>query len=493
MTRLVLGVDSSTTATKVIAWDEHGHQHGEGRAAIELFNPQPGYFEQDAYSWWTAFIEATQDLAGQLDLNQAEALAISNQRETVAFLDAAGESVGPAITWMDERCTDGVDDFAAIFGDDEIHRITGKHKDNTPVIYTLAWLKEHQPQLLDAAQQICDVQAYLVQHLTGELATSWSSADPFAYWEMQEMRIAHEVLEPLGISAERLPKVHAPGSVLGTIKEDVAATCGLPVGIKVVAGGGDGQCAGLGAGVVKPGVAYLNLGTAVVCGAYSDDYTYGNAWRTLTSMSAQGYINESVLVTGTFLTNWLVKNIFGLEGTVTDYAELEQRASQLAPGADGLRLLPYWLGVRNPYWDPQARGAIFGLAGHHGREHLYRATLEGIALEEAFCFEHIAAATGVKLHTYFAVGGGSNSDLWCQICADCFNANVCRLETAEASALGAGMAAAVGAGIHPDLVSAAEKMGAKVSETYTPGPDQAAYAALIADHAKLYPATNQLS
>lgn len=490
---LILGVDSSTTATKVIALDADGRQHGEGRASIPLDNPRAGYFEQSCTDWWSALVEAMRDLDGQVDLDQAVALAISNQRETFVLLDAEGSPLAPAVTWMDERNVDIVDEFAARFGDEEIHRITGKHKDNTPVIYTLAWMQRHEPELLERAALICDVQAYLVMHLTGEAKTSWSSADPFGYWNMPEMRVAEEVLEPLGFSSANVPAVVAPGSVLGEVSQAAAKKTGLPAGVKVVAGGGDGQCAGLGAGVVTPGVAYLNLGTAVVSGAYAEEYSFGKAWRTLTSMSAKGYINESCLVTGTFLSNWLVKDIFGLEGSAADYADLEGKATGLAPGADGLNLLPYWLGVRNPHWNPQARGAIFGLAGHHGREHLYRATLEGIALEQAVCFQHIEEATGVKLENFFAVGGGSNSDLWCQICADSLNCKVSRLMTAEASALGAGMAAAVGGGIHPDLVSASERMGGEISAEFTPGEMRPAYEMLVARHAKLYSATQSVA
>lgn len=489
MTKLVLGVDSSTTATKIIALDAAGKQYGEGRATIELHNPQPGYFEQDALSWWTAFVTAMQDLGTQVDLNDVVALAISNQRETVALLDADQQPLCPAIVWMDERCKDIVDEFAGQIGDEEIQRLTGKHKDTTPVIYTLAWLRKHQPELLDQCKYICDVQAYLVMQLTGTCATSWASADPFGYWEMAQMRVAHEVLDPIGVSAEQLPKVHAPGSVLGTITADVANTCGLPADVAVVAGGGDGQCAGLGAGVVTPGIAYLNLGTAVVAGSYAADYAYGKAWRTMTSMSAHGYINESVLMTGTFLTNWLVKDIFGLAGNATDYNELENQASKLAPGAGGVTVLPYWLGVLNPHWNPHARGAIFGLSGDHGRAHLYRAFLEGIALDQANCFALIEQTTGIRIENFFAVGGGSNSDLWCQICADCLNATVSRLATAEASALGAGMAAAVGAGLHPDLVVASDKMGADVTATFTPGKQRDEYAELVTKYAQLYPAT----
>lgn len=494
MTRdLVLGVDSSTTATKAIAYDSSGHQLGEGRCAIALDNPGPGLYEQDCRAWWTSCVTAIRKLGRLVDLGRVATLAIANQRETVCFLSDKGEPLAPAITWLDERCTSVVDSFAAEIGADRIHHLTGKHKDNIPVVYVLAWVRDHQPELLASAASFCDVQAYLVSCLTGNLATSWASADPHGYWDMAAMEICQEILTPLGLDPTRFPAIHAPATVLGTVTAEAAAATGLSTGTPVAAGGGDGQCAGLGVGVVRPGSAYLNLGTAVVCGAHQSDYSHGDHWRTMTSMSGEGYIMESVLGSGTFLVNWLVREIFGTAGKPQDFAKLEAEAARLAPGSDGLHLLPYWLGVHNPHWDASARGAIFGLAGRHKRAHLYRAVLEGIALDQAVCLKQLQEATGVKIAECFAVGGGSNSDLWCQIFADLLDVPVRRMDSAEASALGAAMAASVAAGFHPDLITASDTMRAAVTASFTPGQEAAAYRKLGQTFDQLYPATQAIT
>ena len=491
MTELVLGVDSSTTATKVIALDKDGKQHGEGRSTIDLHNPKPSFFEQDTNQWWTSFVEATKDLATQVDLSNAVALAISNQRETMGFLDQDCNPIAPAVTWMDVRCSSVLDSFAAKFGEEKLLQITGKHKDTTPATYTLAWMRENTPEVLEKTKYICDVQAFLVKNLTDNLASSWASADPFGVWDMEPMRTATQVLDALDLAESNFPSYAAPGAVLGKVTNKAAQATGLSEGMLIVGGGGDGQCAGLASGVIKPGVAYINLGTAIVAGSYSDNYNVGDAWRTLTSVSAKGYINESVLITGTFLTNWMVKNIFGLEGNSDDYAKLEQEANKLKPGCDGLMMLPYFLGVCNPHWNPNARGAMFGLSGHHTRAHLYRALLESIALDQANSFLQIEESTGVKLHTFYAVGGGSNSDLWCQICANCLDCKVARLATAEASALGAGIAATIGADLHPDFETAVENMGGEITSSFEPDDDAQSYKNLVSTFSDLYPASIQ--
>lgn len=488
-----LGIDSSTTATKAVAWSRDGENLGEGRCGIALDTPAPGRYEQNPDDWWESLCAALADLGRSVDLGRIEALAISNQRETVAFLSADGEAVAPAMLWLDERARGEVDEFAARIGDDAMHRITGKHKDITPAVYRLAWLRKHAPQTCRDIEIISDVQGFLVKRLTGAFATSWASADPMGCWDIAGKCWSKEILGALDWDARVFPPASKPGSVLGKVTPQAAARTGLRKGTPVIAGGGDGQCAGLGVGIIQPGAAYLNIGTAVVCGAYQADYAYGKAWRTMTSMSGDGYIMESCLRSGTFLLNWLVGEVFGGgDESAALFADLEARATGLPPGADGVSVLPYWSGVMNPHWDPAARGAIFGLAGNHGRAHLYRAVLEGIALDQADCMRSVERETGIRIERYYAVGGGAQSDLWCRIFADCLARPVYRMNTVEASALGAGMAAAAGAGIHSSLVDASEKMRGAVTARFDPGENAAAYAQLLDAYSALYPAAKSV-
>lgn len=494
MTAVCLGIDSSTTATKAVAWSRDGENLGEGRCGIALHTPAPGRYEQNPDDWWQSLVDALADLGRRIDLGRAEALAISNQRETVAFLSADGDAVAPAMVWLDERARGEVDEFAARIGIDAMHRITGKHKDITPAVYRLAWMRKHAPQTCRDIEVISDVQGYLVRRLTGAFATSWASADPMGCWDIAGKTWSAEILAALNWDERMFPPANRPGSVLGAVTPQVASQTGLRQGTPVIAGGGDGQCAGLAMGITRPGVAYLNIGTAVVCGAYQAEYAYGKAWRTMTSMSGDGYIMESCLRSGAFLLNWLVGEVFGGGGdgggdeNAAPFADLEARAAGLPPGADGLQVLPHWSGVMNPHWDPAARGAIFGLAGNHGRAHLYRAILEGIALDQADCMRMMEGETGIRIERYYAVGGGAQSDLWCRIFADCLARPVYRMNTVEASALGAGMAAAAGAGVHSSLVAASEKMRGAVTAQFDPGENAAAYAQLLDAYSALYPA-----
>lgn len=486
---IFIGLDVSTTSAKAVAWDAAGRALNEGRQDIPLSNPAPGRYQQDPADWWRAASTALNELGAQTDLKRTAALAVSNQRETVGFFTRDGRPAHPAIVWLDERCAGSVEKFADEIGADAIHDITGKHPDITPVVYRLAWLRDNHPEVLEKTDMFADVQALVVFRLTGEFATSWASADPMGYWDIRRRAWSAPVLSALGISAERLPRAERPGVVLGEVSAAAAAETGLPAGTPVVAGGGDGQCAGLGTGVIRPGAAYLNIGTAIVFGAHQSEYARGDAWRTMTAMTGDGFVMESCLRSGTFLLNWLVCDIFGLSGAAADFAALEEKAGQLPPGGGGELLLPYWSGVMNPYWDSAAKGALAGLSGGTRREHLYRAALEGAALDQAMCAGLLEKETGVDIEEFRAVGGGAQSDLWCQIFADAAGKNIRRLDTVEASALGAGMAAAAGCGFFSSIPEAADAMRGKTAAVFHPRPQLAGKWRELADrHRRMYPA-----
>lgn len=492
---LVIGIDSSTTATKAIAWDGEGRIVAEARAAIELTNPAPLFYEQDARDWWRSLCATLRELAGQIDMTRVAALGISNQRETFVPVDAQGEPLRPAILWLDERGREDVGLLIEKLGREQLLAITGKTPDPTPCLYAMHWLTRHEPELFAKAARFLDVHGFLVHRLTGHYRTSWSSADPTGVYDLERKCYSEPILSVLKLNEAQFAEALPPGSVLGEVTREAAEATGLLAGTLVVAGGGDGQAAGLGTGTLRPGRAYLNLGTACVSGVFSTAYATAPAFRTLTSLSADGYIFELCLRTGTFLVDWIVKDMFNEDPVARPgiYRELEAEAAALPVGAEGLLLQPYWGGVMTPYWDQDGRGIILGLSGEHGRAHLYRAMMEGVALDQAMGTVNIEWVTGESVDELLAIGGGSKSDLWCSIIADATGKPVKRLATAEASALGAGIAAAKGAGWFASAAEAAGAMGGKVELTTEPDPERhAQYQELLAIFRQLYPATREI-
>jgi sugar (pentulose or hexulose) kinase len=487
---LVLGLDSSTTATKAIAFDRQGSLVAEGRAPIALSNPQAGWFEQRAEDWWRSAITAIRELLVKVASERIAAIAISNQRESFAQFDAGNNALRPGTLWLDERGRSEVERMKREVGVAELDRISGKPPDMTPCLYRCAWFATHMPDMWKKTAMTAEVHGVLAHHLTGQWVTSTASADPMGLIDMAKMDWSDKLLAVVGLNRSQLPRLYRPGQKMGSVMSQAAKATGLAEGLPVIAGGGDGQCAGTGVDVFAAGRAYVNLGTAVVSGSFGNAYVRDPVFRTLTSMGEDGYIYESCLRTGTFLIDWMVEQLFNVE-LVRDRGilkTLEQEAAASPIGANGIAVVPYWSGSMTPYWDKDARGVIAGLTASHRRGDVYRALMEGIALEQTLMTNKIAAATQPIDH-FVAMGGGASSDLWCQILADVSGREVRRSTTLEASALGAAIAAAAGAGWFASVGEAARAMAGKLAKTFMPDSKaHGQYSELLAIYADLWPA-----
>ncbi|HEV7253007.1 MAG TPA: FGGY family carbohydrate kinase [Mesorhizobium sp.] len=488
--RLVIGLDASTQSVKAIAWDMSGRAVAEGRAPIPISQVGLQGFEQDPRDWWRAASAALKSLCGQVEVSRLDGLAISNQRETMAFLDVEGEATYPAILWLDGRTRAEVEEVTGKLGADAIHRVSGRYPDVTPSFFRVLWLARNFPDAFARTACFADVQAFLVQHLCGgRFRTSWSSADPSGMFDLVEKRWSDPLLGAVGIDASRVPQALPPGTELGRVTEAAADETGLPSGLPVYAGGGDGQCAGLGTGCTRPDRAYVNLGTAVVSGVWSPDYIYDPAWRTEIAAQGQGYIFENCLRSGSYLVDWFVSQfVAGRSGDQSVFAELEEAALKLPIGSGGVLVQPYWSGVMDPYWDMNARGLIVGLGPGHRPVHIHRAILEGITLDTVMGTQASEKASGRRINHYVAIGGGAKSRLWRHMLADASGKPVHVSDTVEASALGAGMLAAAGAGWFSSIEAAADAM-AGATQAYEPDPAHFdRYAALLDIYRDLYAA-----
>lgn len=484
MTRaLVIGVDSSTTGCKAIAWDRYGRAVAEGRASFPLLQPRPNWYEQDAEQWWSGACAALRELLDQVNTAHVEALCITHQRESFVPVDRQGRPLRHAILWLDERSHAQVAFLAQAIGRDRFHQVTGKPLTTNPSLPKIVWLMQHEPEIVARTFKFLDAHAFLVHRLTGGFRTSLASADPMGLLDVQAHTWATALIEclphPPGLRTEQLPELVSPGTVIGHVNKVAAAVTGLPDGLPVVAGAGDGQCAGLGAHATGGGRAALNMGTAVVSGIVSAAYLTDRAFRTLYAPIAGAYFLEAVIQSGVFTVNWFVEKFASdLHDSwlpLSPEELLEAAAAKVPPGSLGLVLVPYWKHAMTPYWDPAATGITIGWTGAHGREHLYRAILEGIAFEQRLVGDAMMAATGQPFSQYVAMGGGSRSNLWCQIIADVTGVPVVRSATAEATCLGAGIVAAAAAGWYPDAISAAANMAGTAGQ-FVPNPaTQAVY------------------
>jgi len=499
MIEFVIGVDSSTTTCKAIAWDRHGQALAEGRSEpFALLRPEPTFYEQQAEWWWDGLCAALSDLGHKVDLAQAKAICITHQRETFVPVDRSGKALRNAITWLDERSHAQLTVLRDKIGADRLHQITGKALSLTPSNGKILWLLEHEPDVIARAHKILDTHAFLAFRLTGQFTTSVASADPMGLVDLRTGKWASALMRELGLHEEQFPALCQPGEMIGGVTASASTATGLPTGLPVIASAGDGQCAGLGANALGQSRAYLNLGTAVLGGFYSPDYRTDIWYRTLGAPVPTGFFLENCLRSGVFTVAWFADRFASdlkhhpLGLSIEE--QLEIAASKLPPGSHGLMLVPYLSSVMTPYWDAGATGITVGWTGMHGREHFYRAILEGIAFEMRLCGEGTMASLGYRVSQYVTMGGGSKSGLWCQIMADVTGVEVVRSTSTEATCLGAGMiaAASLAVGWYPDAMQAAQTM-ASTAEQFSPNPRaQAIYDDLFEVYRGLFPALQPL-
>ena len=490
---LVIGVDCSTTATKAVVWDANGREVAEGRATFDLSTPKPDWGEQSAEDWWRSTKSALGRAAQAVDTRRVGAICITHQRETFVCLDEDDHPIRPAMLWLDSRAREQVDRH----GSGEVHRITGKPPNPLPGFYKMLWLREHEPGVLDRAAKVVDVHAFLVHRMTGHWRTSWAAADPMGLVDMESFDWSDELLGLVGLGRGQMCGLYAPGDVIGELTGEAAREIGLPAGLPVVGGVGDGQSAGLGANITKPGRAYLNLGTAIASGTYSEVYSYGDEYRTLSGAIPRTYTLETLLPAGTYTVSWFVERFAGIDAEalglgISAERILETAAARLDPGSGGLLAVPYWNNALMPYWDLNARGVIIGLTGAHGKAHVYRAILEGIAFEQRLMTDGAEKGLEEPVEHLIALGGGSRSPLWCQIIADVMRRPVSVVQEAESTCLGAGMLAAAACGMHGSIEEAAEAMSGTRAR-FEPDEERAdRYARLYGVYREIYPSLRPL-
>ena len=473
---LFVAIDVSTTSLRCIIFDAQGNALATARTTLTYEQIGEDGYEQDANTWWTALCSSTQAALAELPTERIKdiaALCIAHQRETIVATDASGEPLAPALLWMDSRCRQDVAEAERNIGAIRLHAVSGKPACTTPSLYKLMYLFRHRPELRDVAY-VADLHAFLSKRLTDRAISSFASADPTGLVDMRKKAWSRSLTKMLGIDPHQLPEIVECGYLIGPLTERALAETGLPAQVLLYAGAGDAQLSGLGAGITQQGTGFIDLGTAISGGIIVDRYEIDNAFRTLSAAIPGRYCLETTVRGGMITLWWLIESLLGSTARNQTRLELESQARRVTAGADGLVTIPYWNGVMNPYWDDGARGSFIGLTPRHRPAHLYRSILEGLAMEQRLHFEGVKKAIGKAQHDLILIGGGSRSDLWCQIFADILGRPLTRSRAPDTTAIGAAILAAVAHGHYPSFERAAEQM-CRSGAQFLPGPNAIIY------------------
>ncbi len=458
---VLLGIDIGTTGVRAAVLTEAGALVADASVSCPHEAPQPGWAEADPEAWWRAVVRVLGELALSTTLGDVKAIAVAGQAPTVVLIDEAGAVVRPAILWLDTRSDAEAKELGT-----EAYYLGPK----------LLWLARHEPEALARTKWMLQSHAFLAQRLTGEVAVDPSTAAlalPLfdlgkIAWVQDAFIRVHDASNGAGLTAAQMPPLRRAHEVLGAVTAAAASATGLRAGTPVVVGGGDFAAATLGAGVLAEGEACLMLGTAgnllVPRKTPGTDARLINAhhvgtesWLSLggtLSGGAQEWLRHAV-ARGAMVEDTSVR------GALPSFDVLDAEAARVPVGSDGLLFLPYLQGERTPIWDVAARGAYVGLGLNHGRGHLWRALLEGIALGFVDC-QAVLEDGGVVLREVIAANGGGKSALFRQILCDALGVPLAYAAKGGGTVVGAGVLAALGAGIFAKAEDARDWRGALV-------------------------------
>ncbi len=478
-TDFTIGLDLGTTTIKAVAVTAGGQVLAVTSATYALHTPHPGWAEQHADEVWQGAVSALKALAPRLPASGLCGLSLSGAMHSVLPVSTEGAPLAPALTWADQRPAACLPAVRAATQPQQLYARTGCPLQAIYHIPKLRWWQEQAAAGAPRAALYVMLKDYVVFRLTGRWASDQSLASTTGLLEMQSLRWDAEALALAGIDAERLPPLCAPTDVVGGLTEEAAQATGLPVGLPIVAGGSDGALANLGAGVVAPGQMIITIGTSgairrIVTEPWCD--AAGRTWCYL--LSADRWFVGGAINNGGLTLQWARDHYYGSEPG-DGYASLMREAAAVPPGAEGVRLLPYFTGERSPHWNAAASASLLGLRLSHTRAHIARAALEGVAFCLADVWQALQAA-GPPPATVAITGGILRSPLWAQIVADVLGVELAALEATDASALGAARLAHAALGRPEALDGGPHEAVGQIRYA----PDPARHALYQAEHAE---------
>jgi xylulokinase len=477
----LIGVDVGTSGTRALAVTTDGELVAEANRPHELLTPRPGWSEQDPGEWWDAAQAALAEVAAAAE--DVVGLGLTGQMHGSVFLDAAGEVIRPALLWNDQRTAAECVEITERVGAERLLEIAGNPALTGFQAPKVLWLARHEPDAYARVASVLLPKDYVRLRLTGEQATDASDAAGTLLLDVRARDWSPAILDALAIPREWMPAVHEGPEVTGTLRDDLAAELGLPRGLPVAAGGGDNAAAAVGVGVVREGSLSSSIGTSGVIFSHRDAFApdpSGRVHAFCHAVPGAWHLMSVTLSAGGSLSWWRDQ----LGG---DFDALVAEAEAVEPGAEGLVFLPYLTGERTPHLDPDARGGFVGLTVRHGRGHLTRAVMEGVAFSMRDGLE-IMRDLGTPDDDVRAVGGGARSPLWLQLQADVYGRPIRRTVIDEGPAYGAALLAGVAAGAFADVGDAAARVRLR-EEVTEPDPERARrYAELYGVYASLYPA-----
>lgn len=442
----LLALDQGTTSTRAMAFDLEGHELARHQIELTQYFPKPGWVEHDATEIWQHTGKVISKIIAKLG-RAPLAMGITNQRETTLLWDRkTGMPVHQAIVWQDRRTAGHCLALKEKGLEPLISGKTGLLLDPYFSATKLAWIFEHQPELKERARagELCfgTVESYLLFRLTGVHGSDATNASRTLLYNIHDGSWDLELLDIFDIPKAVLPKI-LDNAFEGIPTKDYD----FPVSAMV----GDQQGAAIGQGAIHEGAIKSTYGTGCFVLQNTGDKAPQSKNRLLSTVAYQlagkrSYALEGSIFIAGAVIQWLRDGL-----GIIDSAEESEKLVRELEHNEGVYMVPAFTGLGAPHWDPEARGAIFGLTRDSGPKHLVRAALESVAYQTFDLLQAFEKDSGTKPDP-IRVDGGMVANTWfVQFLSDILGTGIERPKVQETTALGAAFLAGLGAGVYQDL------------------------------------------
>jgi glycerol kinase len=477
-----MAIDQGTTSTRAILFDSQARPVAVAQRELKQHYPNPGWVEHDPEDIWRDTLAVTREALAQggLDIAGVAGIGITNQRETAVVWDrSTGEPIHRAIVWQDRRTAGRCAELKADGAEPLVRARTGLLLDPYFSATKLAWLLDNVPGARERAERgelaFGTIDCFLLWRLTGGAvhATDVTNAGRTLLFDIHELRWDAELCRLFGVPEAILPDVRDNSCLFGSTAPGL-----LDAEIPIAGIAGDQQAALFGQACFDPGMAKSTYGTGCFMLLNTGGKAVESRNRLLTTPAYRlggqtTYALEGSIFVAGAAVKWLRDGI----GVIASAAETEELATQVSD-THGLYMVPAFVGLGAPYWDPNARGAIYGLTLDATVAHMTRAALEAVAYQSLDLSEAMAADCATK-PAALRVDGGMAANAWlCQFLADILECPVERPRTLETTALGAAFLAGLETGLWPDLDAISRTW--EPQDSFEPKMDAGRRAALIA-------------
>lgn len=412
---MFIGLDLGTSGLRALLVDEAGVPIGSADAAYGVTHLHQGWSEQDPKDWVDACHGVMKSLADQYpkQMSAVRGIGVSGHMHGATLLDKAGDVLRPCILWNDTRSHV---EAAALDFNSQFRALSGNIVFPGFTAPKLAWVAMHEPQIFDQIAKVLLPKDYMTHWLTGTYSADMSDSAGTSWLDVGARDWSDELLAATDLTRDQMPELFEGSHVVGTLSDERARALGLPLGVQVVAGGGDNAAAACGVGAMAEGDGFVSLGTSGVLLAARDGFSpmADSAVHTFCHAVPEKWYQMGVVLSATDNLNWFAK----ITGTTPSDLAAELGDTLQAPG--NLQFYPYLSGERTPHNDSSVRGGFSGLDIASSRADLTLAIMTGVSFAMRDSLEALRM-TGANLQSVLAIGGGAQSRLWVEMLATVLN------------------------------------------------------------------------